>query len=289
MEGIWTERGRTMKKTIVVVLYKQELENCKTFKTLKETLFTNELLLKDIELIIYDNSPVEQKINDQQYKNINMKYKHDGRNLGIATAYNYAWSIAKNNGSEWLLLFDHDTEVTDEYIKQVLDLNERDESVAGVVPKINSAHTMISPVYSDTLRPLQNKRPGEGIQVEPVMAINSGAMIRVSFINQIGGFNTNFPLDYLDHWLFYEIYAKGYKVRVLNVYLEHELSVMDYNTVSLERYKSIIDSEVNFYRSFKKELYNSFRIHLGKRFLKQILTVKNKQIAMYTLTKLVSR
>jgi len=288
MEGIDIERGRIMKKTIVVVLYKQRVEESKTFITLKEVLFTNEQLLEQVELIIYDNSPVEQEVNFQLYNNLNMTYKHDERNLGIAEAYNFAWSIAKNNGSEWLLLFDHDTEITSEYLKQIINLNELDESIAGVVPKINSEHTMISPVYSNTLRPLQNERPVEGIQKLPVMAINSGSMIRVSFLNLIGGFNKDFPLDYLDHWLFYEIYAKGYKVFVLNVYLEHELSVMDYSRVSLDRYKSIIDSEINFYRNYKKDLYSSYRIQLAKRLLKQILTVKNKQIAKYTLSRLFS-
>ncbi|EKN71352.1 glycosyl transferase group 2 family protein [Neobacillus bataviensis LMG 21833] len=277
-----------MKKTIIVVLYKQKVEESKTFITLKKTLFTDNQLLKQVELIIYDNSPEEQEINFHLYKNVNLTYKHDGRNLGIATAYNYAWSIAKNNGSEWLLLFDHDTEITSEYLNQVINHNELDESIASVVPKINSEHTMISPVYSNTLRPLQSKRPVEGIQMLPVMAINSGSMIRVSFLNEVGGFNTDFPLDYLDHWLFYEIYEKGYKVFVLNVYLEHELSVMDYNRVSFDRYKSIIDSEIHFYQNYKKELYSSYKAQIAKRFLKQILTVKNKQIAMYSLRKLFS-
>lgn len=277
-----------MRKTIVVVLYKQKVEESKTFRTLKETLFSHDKLLENVELILYDNSPAVQEFNVHLYKNVNITYKHDGRNLGVAAAYNYAWSKAKANGSEWLLLFDHDTEITDDYIKQILELNEMDESVVGVVPKINSENTMISPVYSHSLRPLQEERPVEGIQIQPVMAINSGALIRISFLNQIGGFNESFPLDYLDHWLFYEIYAKGYKVMVLNVSLEHELSVMDYSRVSLNRYKSIIESEMNFYRNYKKDLYSSYRTQLAKRFLKQILTVKNKQIALYTLRRLFS-
>nr|WP_263324825.1 glycosyltransferase [Neobacillus sp. Marseille-Q6967] len=278
-----------MKKTIVIVLYKQLVEESKTFKTLKETLFSRDEYFKNVEIILYDNSPDEQEFNTFPYKNITIKYKHDKRNLGIAAAYNYAWSMAKANKSEWLILFDHDTEVTYDYIKQMLDLNGVDESIAAIVPKINSENQMISPVYSHTLRPLQAERPKEGIQDQPIMAINSGAMIRVSFLNQINGFNTDFSLDYLDHWLFYEIYENGYKVLVLNVSLEHELSVMDYSRVSLDRYKSIVDSEMNYYRNYKKDLYTAYRIQLMKRLLKQVLTVKNKKIAVYTLSRLFSR
>ena len=46
------------------------------------------------------------------------------------------------------------------------------------------------------------ERPVEGVQNKAVMAINSGSLIKVSFLTEIGGFNGQFPLDYLDHWLF---------------------------------------------------------------------------------------
>ena len=120
------------------------------------------------------------------------------------------------------------------------------------------------------------------------MAINSGALIRVEFLNIIGGFNEDFPLDYLDHWLFHEIYENGYKVRLLDLTLEHELSVMDYSRVSLARYQSILESEIKFFKNYQQDLYKAYRIQLAKRFLKQVLTVKNKKIALYTLRRFFS-
>jgi GT2 family glycosyltransferase len=278
-----------MKLTIVVVLYKQKPEESKTFLTLKQTLFSKNEGLEDIELILYDNSPVKQVFNPLPYEGIHISYVHDPRNLGVATAYNHAWSIAKENGSRWLLLLDHDTEITDSYISEVLNLPEMGTDIVAVVPNINSENTMISPVYSHSLRPLKAERPKEGLQEQPVMAINSGALIHIDFLNEIGGFNENFPLDYLDHWLFYEIYAKGRRVWLLDTTLEHELSVMDYSRVSLKRYQSILNSEMSFFQNYKKDLFPSYRKQLAKRFLKQVLTVKNKKIAMYTLSRLFSR
>ncbi|MEH7010036.1 glycosyltransferase [Neobacillus niacini] len=277
-----------MKITMVIVLYKLEPEESKTFKTLKQTLFLQKEHLNDIELILYDNSPNRYEFDPHNYKGIQISYHHDPRNLGIVTAYNIAWECAKRNGSQWLLLLDHDTELTSAYINEVLNLTGISSEVTAVVPKINSGNMMISPMFSNALRPLKEERPVEGIQNQSVTAINSGALIRVSFLNQIDGFNTSFSLDFLDHWLFYEIYAKGYKVLVLNVSLEHELSVMDYSRVSLDRYKSILESEMFFYRNYKKDLYSPYRIQLTKRFFKQLITVKNKEIAMYTLNKLFS-
>jgi GT2 family glycosyltransferase len=273
---------------MVVVLYREKVEESKTFQSLKQYLFSQQEKLKNIELIVYDNSLEKQEFNPFAYKGLQITYVHDPRNLGIATAYNFAWRRANENGSMWLLLLDHDTELTKDYVAEVLNISDYPEEVAAVVPKINSENTMISPVYSHLLRPLQEERPKSGLQKRPVMAINSGALLQMDFLNNIGGFNEEFPLDYLDHWIFFEIYEKGKMVWVLDVYLEHELSVMDYSRVSLKRYQSILDSELNFYKNYKTNLFPSYRKQLVKRFLKQALTVKNKKIALYTLRRLFS-
>jgi GT2 family glycosyltransferase len=275
-----------MKKTIIIVFYNQSIEASNTFQTLMSN--SQEFLSEDISIILYDNSPNPQEFDQKRYEDINISYKHDPRNLGIATAYNYAWSIAKSNGSEWLVLFDHDTEVTRQYVQQMLEVKEVDRDIAAVVPIISCDGTLISPVFSNTLRPLQQDRPLAGVQQKPVMAINSGSLIKISFLNQINGFNESFALDYLDHWIFYEIYSKGFKVQVLDVSLEHELSVMDYSRVSVNRYKSIIDSESYFYQHYHKELLPAYRLQLFKRLIKQFLIVKNKRIAIQTLKKFLS-
>ncbi|MFC4323383.1 glycosyltransferase [Litchfieldia salsa] len=270
-------------KTIVIVIYKQDIHTCKTIESLKQALNPTNMNLKEIEVILYDHSPEKQKVEQDLLEGVKLSYIHDQRNLGIATAYNFAWNKAVENQSEWLLLFDHDTKVTQEYIEEVLKVDCVDDEVAAIVPMIKNADTIISPLYTGKLRPLLAERPTEGTQAKPVMAINSGSLIRVSFLNKIEGFNLEFPLDYLDHWLFHEIYAKGFKVNVLNVTLEHDLSVMDYRNVSLSRYKSILDSEVLFYKKYKRELYSAYRIQLLKRIIKQVVTVKNKKIAFYTI------
>jgi hypothetical protein len=120
------------------------------------------------------------------------------------------------------------------------------------------------------------------------MAINSGSLIRVSFLEKIKGFNNDFPLDYLDHWLFHEIFSNDYKVMVMESSLNHDLSVMNYENVSMNRYRSILDSEIRYYKNYKKELLPAYRIQLMKRLAKQLLLVKNKKIAAYTFRCLFS-
>jgi GT2 family glycosyltransferase len=277
-----------MKITMIIVLYKLAIEESKTVKSLKKALANQSYLGHNLELLLYDNSPEMQDVDPDVFPNIKFTYIHDKRNLGIATAYNFAFNMAKENGSNWLLLFDHDTEVTEDYVKHFGTLQSYETNVAAVVPIINYENTIISPVMSNTLRPLQAEKPSAGFQQTPVMAINSGSLIRVEFLKEIDGFNNRFPLDYLDHWLFYEIYARGYYVHVLNTTLEHELSVMDYSRVSITRYQSILNSEILFYKEYKKELLSSYKIQLVKRLLKQVLLVKDKKIAVCTLRRLLS-
>jgi GT2 family glycosyltransferase len=277
-----------MKLTIVAVLYKQKIEESKTFQTLNQAFVNLPNMSAETELVIYDNSPDSQNYTVEEKLWGKVQYIHDNRNLGLATAYNYAFQAAKENGSRWLLLLDHDTELTEEYVNQIGSNLDVDSIIAAVVPRVFSEKTMISPVVADALRPLKTGKLKAGLQEKPTMAINSGSLIRVSFLEEIGGFNKHFPLDYLDHWLFHEIYAKGYKVLVLEASLDHELSVLDYSRVSLERYQSILDTEIYYFKNYKKDLLPAYRIQLMKRLLKQIVVVKNKNIAAYTLQRIFS-
>ncbi|KAA0548355.1 glycosyltransferase [Bacillus sp. BGMRC 2118] len=275
-----------MMLTFVVVLYNQRLEKSKTMSSLLKAIAEGQIRER-LEVIVYDNSQEAQEVK-QLHPGLTITYHHDPRNLGVAVAYNYAWKVAVENGSKWLVLLDHDTHLTGEYIRTVTNLSEYDTQIAALVPNVMYEGTHISPVYSDTLRPLQGDKPKIGIQSKAIMAINSGAVLNVDFLNEIQGFNEEFALDYLDHWLFYKIDKEGYQVELLDVTLEHDLSVMDYNNVSLTRYQSILSSEFNFYKNYKKELFPAYRIQLLKRIAKQIVMVKNKKIAYYTIRQLLS-
>ncbi|GAA3318350.1 hypothetical protein GCM10020331_020780 [Ectobacillus funiculus] len=112
-----------MKTTVVMVVYKQKkLEQSRTFQTIRRTFFTGGRLRDEVHVIIYDNSPEPQSV-PREYADA-FTYKHDSRNLGIAVAYNYAWQAAKQHNSEWLILLDHDTELTQAYADAVLSLEK---------------------------------------------------------------------------------------------------------------------------------------------------------------------
>ena len=69
-----------------------------------------------------------------------------------------------------------------------------------------------------------------------MQAFNSGAVLRLSALDEIGGFDESFPLDYLDHTTFRQLQRKEHSVYVLHSTLAHELSVSaGWDTPGFER------------------------------------------------------
>lgn len=262
-----------MQLTLVLVIYNQKIEDSPSFQSIRNYLKGN------FDVIIYDNSQVPQILDKEQY-NFPIDYVHDYRNLGIANAYQYALDKTSN---AWLVLLDQDTNLTSDYFNELNDsLLKLDEETVVAVPKVFADGKIVSPA-SNIKYTLESNQLVEGKQVESVTGINSGACFRVSWLKANGGFNQKFPLDYLDHWLFFSVYQSGHFVYLMNVVIEHDLSVMDYNSISLDRYISISESENLYYRSYQKKQYKNYRKHLKLRVLKQLVFVKNKRIMKQTL------
>lgn len=262
-----------MQLTLVLVIYNQKIEDSPTFQSISN------YLKGKFDVIIYDNSQTPQIVDPNKY-NFPINYVHDSRNLGIASAYQYALDETKN---DWLVLLDQDTHLTVDYFNELNEsLLKIDGKSVVVVPQVRAGGKIVSPASNINFT-FESNHLTQGQQIETVTGINSGACFKVSWLRTIGGFNQQFPLDYLDHWLFFSVYQSGHVVYLMNVVIEHDLSVMDYNNISLDRYISISESENRYYSSYKKDQYKSYRKHLKLRFLKQLIFVKNKKIMKQTL------
>ncbi len=125
----------------------------------------------------------------------------------MAQAYNYALDQS-NDDTEWLMTLDQDTKLTKEYLSELISTSsELSETVAAVAPIVTDNERQISPVRSDTLRPLHTELPKKNrVYSKDIMVINSGTAIRTIFLRELGGYNIHFPLDYLDHWLCWRIF-----------------------------------------------------------------------------------
>ena len=268
---------------LVVVLYKCSLEDSETIKTLQKNLN------KKISLFVYDNSPVKQyEDNNFVFNQFEIEYLHDSENSGLSTAYNFALRKALAEGKNWLLLMDQDTFFTKEFIDEISTLNFKkiSENVGAIIPKVFSVEkNIISPAKMMTgglCKPI-NIEPG--ISLQPITGINSGTLIKTDLIQRIGGFNSLLPLDMLDHWYFREIYKLSKVVLVLETNIIQDLSVAGNfeETVSINRYKNILQAEKIFLKNDGLLAKIIFNLRLIRRALKQI-KFKNKEYFKTTIS-----
>ncbi len=109
---------------VVVVLYQQLFSQSPAYGPLSKALSE-----KQIQLIIYDNSPQRQQ--NELFEKENIVYHHDPQNPGLAVAYNFALSQA-DEGTRCLVTLDQDTRLVDDYFELLRKATFTDECVAAV-------------------------------------------------------------------------------------------------------------------------------------------------------------
>ena len=255
---------------VVVVLYNMTFSESPTIISLNQLLASG--AFPEIrKILIFDNSEQGTEPVELEGRFI---YYHSKKNVGLAQAYNYALDQS-NDDTEWLITLDQDTKLTKEYLSELISTSsELSETVAAVAPIVTDNERQISPVRSDTLRPLHTELPKKNrVYSKDIMVINSGTAIRTIFLRELGGYNIHFPLDYLDHWLCWRIFNEHQQIYILSNKLEHQLSVLDYkNHMNLSRYLAIIQAEKCYYYLYNKQLLPQYRRQLLLRGCKQILT-----------------
>jgi len=267
----------------VVVLYKMRPSQSMAVRSLQCALSDCPPGQKSFSVLLYDNTPVGSGPGPLPE---DMMYESAGQNGGLAAAYNRAMDLAGLHGCSWLLLLDQDTAVPPDFIESTwaqMTKHDSNASVAAVVPMVQSGGVAVSPKRVGFFGLGALRRPGFGIQECEVMAINSGTLIRCDFVRSIGGFNRAYWLDFLDHWLFRQIYAAGRKVVVSECKLEHKLSVQDYRqNVSVARYRSILAGEAGFMTTHKAKSQIPF--YLFRLLVRSARLAIQRQPAMTLLT-----
>ncbi|WP_438717062.1 glycosyltransferase family 2 protein [Enterococcus sp. AZ109] len=257
---------------MVVVLYQVTVTDSLTVQSLQQILASNPFPeLRKVTIV--DNSSVEDTpvFTDERFT-----YHYAHGNQGLAKAYNFVWPQSLTAGCKWLVTLDQDTNLTVDYFKEMIaSIMDADETMAIIAPVIQDNDQQVSPVRSDTLRPLHTSLPKGGeTYSERIMVINSAAAISLDFLEKIGGYNELFSLDYLDHWLCWRVYQENYKINILHTEIQHQLSVLDYKTLTKKRYKKIIEAEMFFYSKYQNNLFRMYRRQLWFRCFKQLATFK---------------
>ena len=142
------------------------------------------------------------------------------------------WSGHSSKRSEWLLTLDQDTAVPDDFFVKMAAAARASTRYAGIgaiVPQIAAGGRQLSPNYFQFGAIPRWYRTGYvGVPREPVFAFNSGAMLRVAALQQVGGYDPRFWLDDSDAMIFSKLHEHGKRVYVAgDIQVEHEFSMKD--------------------------------------------------------------
>lgn len=271
----------------VIVLYKTKLEECKTMISLQNALE------RKTSLLVFDNSPIRQYEEDNfELNNFIIQYHHEPSNPGLSAAYNYSLSLAKKKTNyKWLLLLDQDTILSSEYINEIIvfNFNKITSNVVAIIPRVVSTlnHKIIAPVKAligGIFRPVIID---SGEVKNKISGINSGTLLKISYLDTINGFSKDYTLDMLDHWYFRKIYEDNKSVYLLKSTIHQNLSVFSSfeENVSFWRYKQMIEAELKFVREDGFLSVVVYKLRLIARISKQV-KYKNKEYLRLTVNQI---
>ena len=276
---------------LVVVRYNVPLDQSHTLLGLASAFRSYPHLLDAFDVLLLDNSPDPLPALDLSFP---VDYRHSLRNEGVSGAYNRATPIAIERGLPWMLLLDQDTSITAPFLLEMLHSARQitpQPEVAAIVPTVRVGTLVVSPRQTRfNSNRIYDDRPG--IAPGEPFAINSGTLMRVSALQAIGGFSSDFWLDYSDMYVFHQFFLRGYKVwRATAAGLIHEMSIMDYdNLMPTWRYRNFIEAEGAFNDLYKGWFENCVQsLRLVVRAFRQRRRYQNPEFSRITLQHLRHR
>lgn len=247
---VFAENPKPLNVTAVIVLYRIAPADSPAFRSVMAARHALSPEIGQVRVLLWDNSP-----NREAGKNLpeRVDYFGDESNSGLATAYNRALEWAELHSSDWLLTLDQDTAVPPDFFQKMASAARASTQFAGIgaiVPQIAAAGKQLSPNWFQFGAIPRWFYPGYiGVPSEPVFAFNSGAMLSVAALKQVGGYDLRFWLDDSDAMIFSKLHEHGKRVYVAgDIQVEHEFSMKDMQRrMSPERYRNALLAETAFW------------------------------------------
>lgn len=196
---------------IIIVVYNKSIDEIKYLKNIKNT-----------DILIYDNSISPQNSPENVY------YHHNKNNGGVSMAYNYGIELASKLRKGFIILLDQDTSFDEKILQSYYRYADEFGKSYIYAPIVKNGMRIYSPFiegkFKNYPQNMSNFKYKKIYNIDRKSLINSGMMISLDVINDIGVFNEKIKLDFSDIY-FVEKYKKKYsEVILMDVYLEHKLS-----------------------------------------------------------------
>jgi rhamnosyltransferase len=147
-----------------------------------------------------------------------------GRNIGLGAALNIALRLAHEDGFEWLLTLDQDSQADEFFVRGMRHVLE---VVAAGQLELGERVAVIAPTHFCPVSNRYTKPTGRYIRDGLSLtnsAMTSGNLLRVGPVLEIGGFREDFFIDWLDHELCLRIRHSGRAILKANsVVLTHSV------------------------------------------------------------------
>lgn len=186
---------------IVLVLYRIDLENSISFKSLSKGKREEEL----IDMLVYDNSPDENlETKHFEKEGFRIQYINDPSNPGVSKAYNAGISLAAETNKKWILFLDQDTtldaRLLDTYLKEI---NANKDISIFATTLVGSNQNLISPSRYFFKRGFALSNTPAGIcKLNRTRPINSAVLVSIEVFEKAGIYNEDIRLDFSDHEFF---------------------------------------------------------------------------------------
>lgn len=237
---------------IVLVRYRTSLSASPTVRTLGAALSASARLQQCTAVLVWDNSPEPESTDALPFA---CEYRHSGENVGVSGAYNAAMELAEGRRIPWLLLLDQDSDLPLTLPEAMLGYAvrlEAEERIAMVAPTVLMDGVPVSPKIMSRFGVATDPAPGAvGPTASELIVMNSGMLLRVAALRDIGGYSMDFWLDFSDRYMCHMLWRRGFHAFLAgDVQMEHNVSLVA-GTQSLARYAILMGAQDAYFAQFK--------------------------------------
>ncbi len=193
--------------TAAIVIYNKDVSDAITCQRIKD-------IDSSIDILIVDNSEKKNN-NEAQCEELGIRYISMKGNKGLSKAYNAA--VDNSKGSDVIVLFDDDTEITAAYFEKLRNALEEQQDIDIFAPIIKGQDGVIySPNEFNFLKNHFISSPNQVVSQDAFNAIASCLALRMRVFENYR-FNEKLFVDQVDQFFFCEQRNLGRKFGVLNV------------------------------------------------------------------------
>lgn len=187
---------------IIIVIYQSLIDESKAYASLrKQSDFFN--------LFVVDNSTQDTLIreNAKFAEDHGIIYRSKSDNLGLSRAYNLALDLISKRaeGEFWMITLDQDTELSAEYLSEVIDISNKEGQNVVYCPSVFSKQGKISPLpmhrmYTRVFQKSENQ--------EILCCINSGLLWHSTLFENLR-YDESIFLDMIDYDIFMQLHQNN--------------------------------------------------------------------------------